>query len=131
MSDELNYRFGPKVDSVDVMGVTYRIHVRKVNDDSYLKKFGVDAYCCSNGKFIVLSDHRVKEDYPRDIPEKYDGIWKHALRHELVHAFLNECGLDSQAKEHYGPWSKCEEMVDWWAIVGPRVAKAWKDCGCI
>ena len=48
---------------------------------------------------------------------------KEVLRHELVHAFLDECGL---AESSGGMWAVNEEMVDWIARVGPKLFDAWR-----
>ena len=49
-------------------------------------------------------------------------------RHEIVHAFLIECGLDESSAE-MPAWARNEEMVDWFARLGPRIGKAWEAAG--
>lgn len=51
---------------------------------------------------------------------------KEVLRHELVHAFLAECGL---ADSSYNGWAVNEEMVDWFARIGPKIFEAWQKLG--
>ena len=50
------------------------------------------------------------------------------LRHELVHAFLHESGLDKEA-----PWgNEGEELfVDWIALQLPKMVKAMKEAGAL
>lgn len=50
------------------------------------------------------------------------------MRHEIVHAFLYESGLDVCSK---GAWAKNEEMVDWIAIQFPKMMVAFHEVGCI
>ncbi|WP_461218455.1 hypothetical protein [Lapidilactobacillus salsurivasis] len=38
------------------------------------------------------------------------------LRHELIHAFLYESGLDANSE-----WARNEEIVDWIAIQFPKL----------
>ena len=45
---------------------------------------------------------------------------KHVLRHELIHAFLFESGLD-QNSNLCESWAINEEMVDWMAIQMPKI----------
>lgn len=47
-------------------------------------------------------------------------------RHEIVHAFLCECGL-AECSGDTGAWAMNETMVDWFARVGQKVWKAWQD----
>ena len=51
---------------------------------------------------------------------------KKNVRHELVHAFLFECGLAENSN-----WAQNEELVDWIAIQGPKIYKAWQDAGAV
>ena len=46
-------------------------------------------------------------------------------RHELIHAFLYESGLDACS------WANNEEMVDWIAIQFPKLFKAFQEVGCL
>jgi len=55
---------------------------------------------------------------------------KETLRHEIVHAFLFECGL-SACSGYADHWAKNEEMVDWIAIQGPKIHEAWKKAGAL
>jgi len=48
--------------------------------------------------------------------EKYR---KQVIRHELVHAFLFESGLDASS------WGKNEEIVDWIAIQSLKLFEAF------
>lgn len=50
---------------------------------------------------------------------------QHITRHELIHAFLYESGLDACV-----PWVT-EEMVDWLAIQSPKLFKLFQDTRCI
>ena len=48
------------------------------------------------------------------------------LRHEIIHAFLNESGL-SDSSNSVEAWAKNEEMVDWFAIQSPKIFKVFQD----
>ena len=52
---------------------------------------------------------------------------KETLRHEIIHAFLNESGLRYDAKESFGPWTQNEEMIDWFAIQSPKIFKVYEE----
>ena len=52
---------------------------------------------------------------------------KETLRHEIIHAFFNESGLQDSANKFDGAWSKNEEMIDWFAIQPPKIFKLFKE----
>jgi hypothetical protein len=55
---------------------------------------------------------------------------RETIRHEIVHAFLNESGLGWNALPNERAWAKNEEMVDWIAIQFPKIAKVFRELGC-
>lgn len=50
------------------------------------------------------------------------------LRHEVVHAYLNESGLGPNASRTEC-WAKNEEMVDWIAIQAPKMFRTFAELG--
>lgn len=48
------------------------------------------------------------------------------LRHELIHAFLYESGLDINSHD-IDQWARDEEMVDWMAIQFPKMYKIFAE----
>lgn len=82
-------------------------------------------------------DQSVKEIHIAIIPEPGVGELKDSewyrnkvLRHEIIHAFLFESGLWSNADAVHC-WATDEEMTDWIAIQFPKIAKAFEDVGCM
>ena len=55
---------------------------------------------------------------------------KQTLRHEIVHAFLGESGLSNNSNS-IDAWARNEEVVDWFAIQGPKIYKAWQEAGAV
>lgn len=63
-----------------------------------------------------------------DISENHDsnaigdiGVYiKQVIRHELIHAFLSESGLNDES------WANNEEIVDWIAFMFPKMLKAFQ-----
>lgn len=65
-----------------------------------------------------------------DIPAEYKTdnlkeMQRHVLRHELIHAFLFESGMDQSSAAHEA-WAVNEEMVDWMAIQMPKIMFAYE-----
>lgn len=117
--------------SVNVLGTEYKIDVHKVSDDEYMKNNLLSGYCAEEGKYIVVADISEKQffDNMNDCEQKIYA--NKTLRHEIIHAFLNESGLSDNANATSGSWAKNEEMVDWFAMQSPKIFKAFKEVGCI
>lgn len=117
--------------SVDVLGTKYRITVKKYGTDPSFKAKSWDGYCDGVTKQIVLCDMRTWPDWEKDADERIEKAMKHTLRHEIVHAFLNESGLENSTFRFDGGWATAEEMVDWIALQGPKIWAAWQAAGAV
>lgn len=60
-----------------------------------------------------------------ELTENKQEFQKHILRHELVHAFLFESGLDANSGSSEA-WASNEEMVDWVAIQIPKIMAVYE-----
>lgn len=111
---------------IDILGTEYRIETHKVSEDSYMKEKGLASYCEEENKLIVVADMS-EEKYFVGMDEKAQETYrKKTLRHEIVHAFLNESGLSDSSNRFDGAWAKNEEMVDWLAIQAPKIFSTFK-----
>lgn len=52
------------------------------------------------------------------------------LRHELIHAFLSESGLDVNSNPAEN-WATNEEMIDWFAKQAPKIFKLYTELGAL
>lgn len=117
--------------SVNVLGTEYKIDVHKVSEDDFMKENRLSGYCGEEGKYIVIADMSESEFFP-NMDEKEQQIYaRKTLRHEIMHAFLNESGLSDSASVPSGSWAKNEEMVDWFAIQSPKIFKVYEEVGCL
>lgn len=112
--------------TVNVLGTDYAITVKKYADDPYFEKWSANGYRDGMLKEIVLCDLTTYPGFEDETAEYMATVHKKTLRHEIVHAFLYESGLDSNSHETKGSWAMNEEMVDWIAIQGPKIYKAWQ-----
>lgn len=111
---------------IDILGTEYRIEIHKVSEDSYMKEKGLAGYCEEENKLIVVADMS-EEKYFVGMDEKAQETYrKKTLRHEIIHAFLNESGLSDSSNRFDGAWAKNEEMVDWLAIQAPKIFSTFK-----
>ena len=106
---------------MNILGTEYEV----INDDTGKnpKLKNANGYCEMYSKKIVID---CSEDYLND-PENYDKFEEFqakTLRHEVIHAFLHESGLDANSV-----WARNEELVDWIALQLPKIVKTLRDNG--
>lgn len=101
---------------VNVLGTVYRIKYvpsldgRGGETDFYTKE-------------IHISE---QEDVPPEFKtDNLKEMQRHVLRHELIHAFLFESGMDQSSTAHEA-WAVNEEMIDWMAIQTPKIMAAYE-----
>lgn len=104
---------------VNVLGSEYTVEFKKQEEDPLLKERA--GYCDHSVRKIVVCIPEREEYSVADLDK-----WKNdTLRHELVHAFLIESGLQTQS------WAENEEMVDWIALQFPKMLKAFQESECL
>lgn len=105
--------------SVDILGTRYQIIRTTPAKDTNLKDIGgyVDFYA----KIIVCDIDKTNSTI-----KDFDAYIKTNVRHEIVHAFYYESGLAFNSHDVNGAWALNEEMIDWFAIQGPKIYKAWE-----
>lgn len=117
--------------TVNVLGVEYRIEIRKMSEDKTLQENMWAGYCCSDIPLIILADYDDNQHFDFVNEADKDNYAKACLRHEIIHAFLNESGLKDNANISGIAWSKNEEMVDWIAVQFPKILKAYQEVGAL
>lgn len=116
---------------VNILGTEYAIETHKVSEDEYLKKNRLAGYCGEDSKLIVIADMS-EEKYFSDMNDKEkESYRKRTLRHEIMHAFLNESELSDNSNRFDSAWAKNEEMVDWFAIQSPKIFKVFVELGIL
>lgn len=113
---------------ISVLGTEYTIQKKSVEEDPDLVRLG--GYCMYLIPKIVICDLYTHPDWKSESAETIDAAEKNTVRHEIIHAFLNESGL-AQNTISSDVWSQNEEMVDWMAIQFPKIMKVYKEVGCI
>ena len=116
---------------VNVLGTKYKILVRKISEDEMLKKNHWAGYCNECTHEIVIADMSEEEYFPDMTKDEKEEYRKCTLRHELVHAFLNESGLSANTLRPREGWAKNEEMIDWIAIQFPKIMEVFKSVNAL
>lgn len=117
---------------VSILGVDYLVTHLDYKDDPYFKKHDTVGYCDFYNKTIVIcktATHPACDDHNDQIATSK--MQKEILRHEIIHAFLYESGMNESSHICGAAWARNEEMIDFFAIQGPKIMKVWTDAGCL
>lgn len=110
--------------TVDVLGTEYRVWL-DVSKGSDPKMATCDGYCDYSSKRIVVCN-----DEDSDL-EDFAEYRKDCIRHELVHAFMFESGIGGCHKWDVPGETHPEAMVEWIAMMFPKMADAFKKVGAL
>lgn len=116
---------------IDVLGTKYDIVKVKYGKDDYIERMHFGGYCDEVVKRIVLLDLKTVPEWNSESEYRIKEQENETLRHELIHAFLNESGLSWNSFAPEKAWAKNEEMVDWFAMQMPKLLKAFKAVDCL
>lgn len=98
---------------VDILGTTYSIKRKNLKDAD------ADGWCDNTNKTIVI-----RKDNSNNVGN-FEYLMKKQLRHEIIHAYLSESGLQSNF-ENCTRWGHNETIVDWMAVQFPKIYKTYK-----
>ena len=117
------YRFYMQDFKVNILGSEWS--VKFGSEKEYPNLTNVDGYTDLSIREIVVDDMEASQG---QIGAKADleSYQKHVVRHEIIHAFLLESGLDSNSNSA-DSWAVNEEMVDWFAIQSPKIFKVFNE----
>lgn len=102
---------------VNILGTPYKVKHGTANKYPVLQN--ADGACDSTIKTIYLADIEPAPGLVEDL----DAYTRKVLRHELVHAFLDESGLTE--------YSRDETLVDWIAVQAPKMIEAFRRADAI
>ena len=132
MTDILNH--GHRLKSLtkrSILGTDYTIKVVDYENEIYFKENGCDGYCDDAEKVICICNLETHPEYKNESAHTCEFEEKSTLRHEIIHAYLNEAGLNASALPSPSAWSKNEEMVDFFAIQLPKIAETCQSLNCL
>ena len=116
---------------VNILGTEYTIIVKKYDEDEAFERRHIDGYCDGYTKEIVVCDMHTYKGWEHEPEKTLEACQKSILRHEIVHAFFDESGLMGSSLGFEGGWSNNEELVDWIALQGSKIYKAWQETNCL
>lgn len=100
---------------INILGTEYTI-ITEAKESKHPTLENCDGYTDSSIKQIVVKKIEPYKGSLEDL-KMYE---RKVLRHEIVHAFLYESGLDGNC------WARNEEIVDWMAIQAEKMIEVFK-----
>lgn len=97
---------------VNILGTEYKIISEEFNNKD------IDGYCDYTSKEI-----HIRDDNANNVGN-FEDMMKKQLRHEIIHAFMSESGLQANW-EHFNKFGHDETTIDWFAIQYPKIAKVF------
>jgi len=116
---------------LNILGTDYTMEIKNYKDDSEFEKAGIDGYCDSVTKEIVVCNMSTFPGLENETKERNKLMENYTMRHEIMHAFLNESGLQESSYTCKRGWAKNEEMIDWFAIQSPKIFKVYQELGIL
>ena len=116
---------------VNILGTEYTIKIVKISECEMLQKEHWAGCCAIESKEIIVADASEESYFPYMSDKEKEIYRRKILRHEIIHAFLNESGLSDSSSTPDGGWAKHEEMIDWFAIQSLKIFQAFKEVGCL
>ena len=113
--------------TIEILGSKWNISTKKAEEDS--KLLGCDGYCDWTIRSIVARKEDELMDGDLCLGNMTEYIRK-VVRHEIVHAFLMESGLEF-CSGSASCWATNEEMIDWFARQGQKIYNAWRDADAL
>lgn len=112
----------------NILGTEYEIVFKDYKDEPAFERRGIDGYCDNIDKVLCIGNLKTFPQWEDETEEYCKKAEKETLRHEIIHAFLGESGLQgSTAVIDDRGWSKNEEMIDFFAIQFPKISKVFED----
>ena len=111
--------------NINILGETWTIHiVHKFPKRLADNETTAAALCVPPDRSIYIKT--IKKADCKDVQRLFNTI----LRHEIIHAYLVESGLNENANAIEN-WATNEEMVDWFALQSEKIFKTYKELNII
>lgn len=110
----------------NILGTEYTIKNVKISECTLLKENHWSGSCNSVTHEILIGDPTEEEFFGNLSEQEQSLVVKETLRHEIIHAFMNESGLQD-SWQHAQQFGHDETTVDWFAIQSPKIFKVFNE----
>ncbi len=112
---------------INILGTSYKVYlnVPYAKDESLQGRYG---YMSFPNRKIVIADVRSIPGWEDVDQETVAEAFATTVRHEVIHAYLMESGLN-ESSSPTECWARNEEMVDWFALQLPKMIKTFNELG--
>lgn len=117
--------------TLNILGTPYEIIVKKYDEEEAFDRRSIAGYCDAYAKEIVICDMHTYKGWDKESERTIIAAQKQTIRHEIVHAFFNESGLQENSNAFDGAWARNEELVDWISVQGEKIYKAWQEADAL
>lgn len=114
---------------MNILGTEYTLFEDNI-DDPELKPKDRAGYCFFDAKEIHIENLETDKDWIGESEIAKKRFKGKLLRHEIIHAFLYESGLNADSSD-IEAWATSEEMVDWIAIQMPKIIETCRSVGAL
>lgn len=121
------YRLFMQDCKINILGSQWKIVYGSENEYPALKE--MNGYMDSSTRTIVVDDMHYAEKQPCAKANMLEYV-RQVTRHEIIHAFLFESGLDISSGKADN-WAVNEEMVDWFSIQIPKIQRCMQEAGVL
>lgn len=112
---------------INILGTVYKVYLN-VPYDKDPSLAGAYGYTDFHGKRIVVADIKTVPGWEDASDEAVLDTYNCTVRHEIIHAYLMESGLNGSSNA-VECWARNEEMVDWFACQMPKLIKTFNELG--
>ena len=112
---------------INILGTTYKVYLNVPCAKDH-RLDGLFGYTSFHEKKIVVADIRTVPGWESADKATIQDVVSCTVRHEVIHAYLMESGLNGSANP-VTCWALNEEMIDWFAIQIPKLVKTFSELG--
>lgn len=108
---------------VDILGTRYSVYRVASGENEYMEKLHYGGLCTTIDHRIYILDLSTTEEWGGETEEVRKSMEACTLRHEVIHAFLNESGLQWNS---FAPEMRGRKTKKWWTGLQFRHRKSSK-----
>ena len=112
--------------TASILGTEYEIIFKSYDDEPEFSHRNAAALCNTATKVILVCIIESEPGYTKCSEEHLSMLYREIIRHEIIHAFLYESGLDGESHSNSSSWATDEEIIDWFAIQFPKIKKVYE-----